>query len=355
MLIRLSIPPSILTIKANLMSMIIAPSDRYTIRAATIHDLPPVVALMNACSLKVIGKSDDTIEDIGSDWAAPGFDQARNQRVALSPDGQVIGFAHVDDERPIAPFLDVYAHPDFQNSGSSLDAALMAWGEARARECIALAPAEARVIVRAATYQQDHWYSALLQNAGMLCTRHFWRMQIDLDEPPAVPTWPDGINVRPAQPDEDLRAVLHAQRAAMQDHWGSSERSFEEHFEHWWHEWQSDFDLSLWFLAMDGDRITGISLCRYKEEDNGPIGWVNTLAVRREYRQRGIGGALLRHTFSEFYRRGHASIGLGVDAGSLTGATRLYEKAGMRIAQQLDVYEKELRPGVDLMIREVAG
>jgi hypothetical protein len=39
---------------------------------------------------------------------------------------------------------------------------------------------------------------------------------------------------------------------------------------------------------------------------------------------------------------------LGVDASSLTGATRLYEKAGMHIVEESDRYEKDLRPGKDL-------
>ena len=41
-------------------------------------------------------------------------------------------------------------------------------------------------------------------------------------------------------------------------------------------------------------------------------------------------------------------VGLGVDGASLTGATRLYEKAGMHIFRQFDAYEKDLRPGEDL-------
>ena len=53
-------------------------------------------------------------------------------------------------------------------------------------------------------------------------------------------------------------------------------------------------------------------------------------------------------TFGEFYRRRQKRVGLGVDASSLTGATRLYEKAGMHIARQYDTYEMELRPGRDI-------
>jgi RimJ/RimL family protein N-acetyltransferase len=65
--------------------------------------------------------------------------------------------------------------------------------------------------------------------------------------------------------------------------------------------------------------------------------------------------ALLQHSFHAFSQRGLRKVGLGVDAQSLTGATRLYEKAGMRPdpARQFSAYEKELRPGIDL--RKMSG
>ena len=78
------------------------------------------------------------------------------------------------------------------------------------------------------------------------------------------------------------------------------------------------------------------------------MGWVGTLGVRREWRKRGIGMSLLRHSFNEFYRRGKRKVGLGVDAQNLTGALRLYESAGMHVHQAFDQYEKELRPGVEI-------
>jgi hypothetical protein len=39
------------------------------------------------------------------------------------------------------------------------------------------------------------------------------------------------------------------------------------------------------------------------------------------------------------------TIGLSVDAANLTGATRLYERAGMHVSQEYVSYEKELRSG----------
>jgi hypothetical protein len=48
-------------------------------------------------------------------------------------------------------------------------------------------------------------------------------------------------------------------------------------------------------------------------------------------------------------------VGLGVDADSLTGATRLYEKAGMHVVRELATYEKELRAGEELARQSVEG
>ena len=79
-----------------------------------------------------------------------------------------------------------------------------------------------------------------------------------------------------------------------------------------------------------------------------PASWIDELGVLRPWRRQGIALALLLHVFGEFYRRDRYKVGLGVDGQSLTGATRLYEKAGMYIFRQLDAYEKVLRPGQDL-------
>jgi len=46
-------------------------------------------------------------------------------------------------------------------------------------------------------------------------------------------------------------------------------------------------------------------------------------------------------------------VALGVDAESLTGATRLYEKAGMQVFKKIVDYELELRPGKELGKQEL--
>ena len=128
---------------------------------------------------------------------------------------------------------------------------------------------------------------------------------------------------------------------------GHMEGNYEE-WKHWTIE-RENFDPSLWFLAFDGEEIAGASLCTY-QMDNG---WVDTLAVRRPWRRKGLGMALMLHSFGEFYRRGKYKVGLGVDSQNLTGATRLYERAGMHVARVYISYEKELRAGIELSTQAI--
>ena len=57
--------------------------------------------------------------------------------------------------------------------------------------------------------------------------------------------------------------------------------------------------------------------------------------------RRGLAEALLRHTFSEFARRGLKRVALNVDAESPTGAFRVYERAGMHRARTNVILKKQ--------------
>ena len=91
-----------------------------------------------------------------------------------------------------------------------------------------------------------------------------------------------------------------------------------------------------------------MSLARLRSEEDPQLAWINTVGVRSQWRRRGIAHALLRHSFRELYQRGKRRVALGVDSQSLTGATRVYERAGMKPVRTWVVFEKELRPGKEL-------
>ena len=81
-------------------------------------------------------------------------------------------------------------------------------------------------------------------------------------------------------------------------------------------------------------------IARAPENEPG-VGWIRILGVLPEFRQRGLGQALLRHTFADFASRGFKAVGLGVDAQNPTGAVRVYERAGMHVERTNLIYEKQ--------------
>jgi mycothiol synthase len=322
----------------------------YSVRPAVENDLDQIAAMLNVCSLVEVGVEDQSAQEMREEWETPGFDPETDTWLVLAPDGQIAAYLEVWDisEEHATPNVYGRVHPDHHNRG--IGRFLMERGEERARQIITQAPPDARAILKYFAVSTNEPAQRLAEAMGYDEVRNFVRMKIDMETPPPAPVWPDGITVRAAAvPGPDDRAVYEAVDEAFEDHWGHVTTQFEQ----WIHLMTTfeDFDPTVWFLAMDGDQIAGMSLCRPKLAEDPGIAWLSTLGVRRPWRRQGLGLALLQHTFGEFYRRGTRSVALGVDAQSLTGATRLYERAGMHVVRRFILYEKELRPGRDLTTR----
>jgi len=180
---------------------------------------------------------------------------------------------------------------------------------------------------------------------------------IELDKTPAAPVLPTGITIQPVtNPQAEIKTITRLDIEAFRDHFGYIEPPFEEHLArltNWLTNDERVNDSSLWFLAMAGDKPVGLALCAKWDLENKAHGYVCDLGVLHPYRRKGIGLALLQHTFGEFYQRGKQGVSLGVDAENLTGALRLYEKAGMHVHRQFDLYEKELRPGKEIRVESL--
>jgi mycothiol synthase len=324
--------------------------DQFNLRAATIEDVEAAFELFETCSKHMIGKSETTLSNVRTEWTSPGFDLDNSVRIVETPEGRIIGYVEVwdVDEPPVSIWVWGRVHPDYEDQG--IGSKLMRWAEARSRMAIERAPEDARVVMRSGAFSQYEPAHQLLAGLDMNFVRHFFTMAIDLNEEPVAPSWPAGIHVRTMKGEEELRSVVHVDREAFKDHWGYLDTPFEPEYDQWLHFIRNDekYDPSLWFLAMDGDEIAGISLCRMKSDEDPDLGWVNVLGVRRSWRRNGLGLALLQHSFQKLWHLGKRGVGLGVDASSLTGAMGLYEKAGMHRIRQFDLYEKELRPGRDL-------
>ena len=329
----------------------------YTFRPAVWEDLEGISDLINAWSRHYLGFNEFKIEDQKREWETPRFRLAESTRVAVAPDGQIVGYYEIWDlnDPPVRVNLWGRIHPDHEGRGISTR--LMQWGIQRASRALDVAPAEARVGMGIETLSMQSAAQQLFENHGFKLVRHYLRMTIEMDSPPGAAEWPEGITVRSMVRGQDERRIIQAFRESFRDHWGYVDTPFDDTYERWMNyiDGNPDFDPELWFIAEENGVIAGISLCWEKSFGDPDLGWVGTLGVLRPWRRRGLGLALLRHSFLKLYERGQRKVGLGVDAQSLTGATRLYEKAGMHsdIKHQMSLFELELRPGIDLSTQDI--
>ena len=167
--------------------------------------------------------------------------------------------------------------------------------------------------------------------AGYNDVRHHYVMAIGLDSEPAAPELPDGL--------PSIRSATRTMRVPCSG-WRSVRRGVGPSplpFDEWW-AMRKDEDKSLWWVIRDGSEIAACERC---EEGYGG-GFVGMVGVRKPWRRRGFGKALLLHAFREFRLRGFERVSLGVDSANPTGATRLYESVGMHVESEHVTFEKEL-------------
>ena len=328
----------------------------FTARGATADDLESAMKLFNRWSRSVIGRDElIDLDALREDLKSPGFNIEEDTRLIFAANGKMAGYieAWTIAKPPVHPWIWGRVDPDYEGKG--LGTWLLHWAERHVLRVLPDVPVELRFAPRVGTYREAQKPKKLFEKMGYRHVRSSYQMLIEMDAPVPEPEFPDGITLRTYHPEVDAAAVYQAQRDSFRDHFGYVEEPFEEGLKRFKHFWENDSsDPTLLFIAMDGDQIAGINLCRPQGFDDVDMGWVGTLGVCRPWRKRGIGLALLRHSFNEFYRRGKRKVGLGVDAQNLTGALRLYENAGMHVHQAFDQYEKELRKGTEISVQSLS-
>jgi mycothiol synthase len=299
-----------------------------TLRPPRDDEFDAMLELMNAHQLAAFGEADYTADDLRTWLTTPYVEVERDLRV-LERDGRLIGYADADPTRDEPPlwWCDIKVAPDAD--AGEVAAELVAWLEERA--------VEGRL--RVWTSEDDARIVGAFGALGFEPVRHSYRMEIDLGDELREPVWPAEISVRTAAAD-DQRSVYDA----VVEVWQDTNDPIDETFEEWahWHVERDSYDPALWFLAMAGEELAGFSICRSDPVDP-QAGYVNLLGVRRAWRRRGLGEALLLRSFKTFRERGLTRGTLGVDASSVTGATRLYERAGMRVYRDTVFLERAVR------------
>lgn len=274
------------------------------------------------------GFPDETVADVEMWFEMPSVDLGRNARVAVS-DGAVVGYGDVGDRSGEGKLFWLDARGEREALPGVLD-----FLEGRARELARQEDAK----LKAWSPEPNAEWRAVLEARGFELDRYSFQMRMELPDQLPEPDWPEGITVRTYRKEEDEQAVYETHQETFSD-----ERDFERDPFDEWKQWsyREPFDPELWFLALDGDELVGVLLGRGERGGDTTLGWVNILGVRKQWRGRGLGLAMLQHAFHAFQQRGRTSAGLGVD-GANPGAVRLYERAGMSKHQVFVWYQRSL-------------
>ncbi|MGV8978699.1 MAG: GNAT family N-acetyltransferase [Cellulomonas sp.] len=233
------------------------------------------------------------------------------------------------DVRVVRAFLTGGVHPAWRGRG--VGRALVAWMDARGRQLLAASGKD--VPARLCAYLEDSAPAskALFAAAGFTPIRCYSEMRRSLTVPLPAPVFPAGLRVRPWSPDVD-EAVRVAHNDFFADHWGSEPRTPET-----WSHGRSMFAAPWSLVALD-DATGAVAgyLVSSRYEHDWPLlgyraGYTELLGVRRPWRGRGVGTALLAAVMDLYRADGMQYAELGVDTANPSGAHGIYASLGYEV------------------------
>jgi mycothiol synthase len=308
----------------------VIPPPGYRSRMAARDDLDALVGLFQAADVADVGFVDPARDEILETWAQPWFDLETDSLVIEGPEGAPVAYAETIAKDPtVQLFAFAKVHPDHRGRG--LGSFVATSIEGRAAEMV---PRGATAPLRNGYPSTDEAAAALFAERGYLHVRSFWHMERPLEDLEAPSPGPEGITIRPGAVGEDQRISWAILEEAFSEHFGYEPGTFDE----WLAMWSGfpGYDPTWVLLAFEGDEPVGISILLPSEEG---VAWVAELGVLKPWRRHGVGMALLQRSFAFMASKGFTQARLGVDTQNETGATRLYDRAGMTVRREYRVVE----------------
>lgn len=277
------------------------------VRPATWDDVAAITDLLALDNRTALGGAATGPEPVAASWRQPGFVVGRDNLVAEA-NGRLVGYAALTDGRTL----------ELGSTDPGAADALLAAARNRGRE---LGLGELSLHVRS----EEDPRLGLVRGHPFRLESETLAMVRRLDDEPAPPIWPPGIEVRTYELDD--AAEVHDLLDEAYGAW--DERYVAIPYRDWvdWMTGDSEFDAAVWWLAERDGSLVGCAL-------HWSSGWLKDLAVREGERGRGLGAALVHQGLAEFRRRGLARVGLKVDARNPTGAVELYSRLGFTIERR---------------------
>jgi mycothiol synthase len=273
-------------------------------------DAHRVFELMVASESHDVGEAAIDLEDIVSDWQRPSFDLA-TQSVGVVSDEDLVAYAEVSNGR----YGDAAVPPEWRGRG--IGTWLAAWMQAEARR------QGGSLVGMPVPGGSDG--DRLLESLGYHVAWTSWVLELPRGAEISPQPLPDGYAVRAFQPGEE-QAVYQVVEDAFNEWPDRMPRPFDD--------WEAHVvrrpGFEPWHLRVATDpagQIVGVGWVIL----SGDVGFVMTLAVRKDERRQGLARALLVDCFGVARAHGRSRAQLSTD--SRTGALGLYERVGMQVTQ----------------------
>lgn len=233
-----------------------------------------------------------------------------------------------------------FVHPDYRRQG--IGTALLAHAEKRGCQVARTHPSEIPKAYMVYINDLVRDRIALITKAGYEPVRYFYSMARLLEQPIKQVPMPEGLEVRPVNPDH-YRQVFAALDEAFEDHWGHitlTEADIQEWME------SPYFQPEHWMVAWDGDEVAGMVLNFIDHTENERFnrlrGYTEDICVRRPYRRLGLASSLLTQSLQLHKDLGLEEACLGVDTDNPSGALQLYQRVGFSPIKRSAAYRKPL-------------
>lgn len=335
--------------------------NRFETRAANWDDIPGIVRLLNASAQNTRGADVTADHWQRRHYYESGVQLDTDTRLVLDGD-RPVAYVEVAGEWPYVVYEMVGAvDPDYRGRG--LGSLLVSWAEERVGAALDKTPPDLAVFIQSRLFESNNPGRELLASQGYAPVRDYIYLAIEMDARPPSPEVPAGVVFRPLQP-SDWAKIGPAMDESFQDHWANvdyeDDPNEDEEDDSWARNRAADpeaFDKAFWnspdfsFVAWDGDEVAGVCLCNEKSIEFPGSGYLGSLSIRRAWRRRGLGRALVLNAFNTFYDRGIYRVITDTDGDSLTGSYRVYQNAGMSVFRSEFVFEKTMRDGRDILNR----
>lgn len=308
-------------------------------------DFPKMLAIIDAAALADNDQTSTTVESIKNDYQHLTHSNPEKDMIFAEVDGDVVAYSRVSwftEEKPEKAIYShfVNIHPDWRNQG--LEKLMIRWCEDRLKNIAEEESQGHPRLYQTFSNELKPGLNNILEELDYEPVRYFIEMSRSLDNLPEAEL-PEGVEVRPVA-EEDVHKIWEASVEAFRDHWGFVEPSEEDFVGY---KKSKYFQPDLWQVAWHGDQVVG-SILNYIDHDynqkyNKKRGMTEEITTHRDWRRKGIAGALIVRSMKMHKMKGMKEVALGVDTNNLTGALRLYQRLGYEKEKTMIGYRKPMK------------